>query len=236
MAQTNSSDSDTDGPHSSRRGRYQTEREARAAGFCGASNRHDEPCLRPAGWGTPGTSELGDRCKFHGGASTGPSDTEFLEGNDFAVGNDGGAPELNTNAEQSGAFSDLEKVEQRLTGERLHAFARQVWWGVRESRARRPSLSEPRRRRLARERALLLIRENTATLDVWSDEGRGLVLERDREYETADGETMTYTERVLNPAFEAERRDGRREVELEKALGLFDRRADLRAEAEENGP
>mgnify|MGYP007099780582 CR=1 FL=1 len=53
--------------------------------ICGAANNRGDPCKLPAGWGTPGSS--GDRCKFHGGLSTGPDDTSHLEDNDFAKDN-----------------------------------------------------------------------------------------------------------------------------------------------------
>ena len=47
------------------------------------------------------------RCELHGGASTGPRDTSYLESNDFAKGNPGGgAPEGNENAKIHGGFSD----------------------------------------------------------------------------------------------------------------------------------
>lgn len=44
----------------------------KAHDLCGATNRNGEPCQLKAGWGT---DHLGvGRCKFHGGASTGPKD------------------------------------------------------------------------------------------------------------------------------------------------------------------
>jgi hypothetical protein len=58
-----------------------------------------ERCKRPA------ISEA-QVCGQHGGQSTGPHDTSHLEGNDFAVGNDGGAPEGNMNALRTGANVD----------------------------------------------------------------------------------------------------------------------------------
>ena len=77
--------------------------------ICGATNRNGEPCSLPAGWGTPGSQK--GRCRFHGGASTGPKDTEHLEENDFAEGNaGGGAPEGNTNSQIHGGFADWRKV------------------------------------------------------------------------------------------------------------------------------
>lgn len=45
-------------------------------------------------------------CGQHGGESTGPHDTSHIEGNDFAVGNDGGAPEGNLHALKTGAHVD----------------------------------------------------------------------------------------------------------------------------------
>ena len=61
-------------------------------GCCNAKTQDDGRC-----WNLPinGTG----RCRFHGGASTGPRDPSKLEGNDHAAGNSGsGAPELNMNA------------------------------------------------------------------------------------------------------------------------------------------
>lgn len=89
------------------------ESERRYSDICGATNNRGEPCKLPSGWGTPGTQ--GGRCTYHGGSSTGPTDTEHLEGNDFAEDNPGGgAPEGNTNSEIHGGFSDWEKAYDRL--------------------------------------------------------------------------------------------------------------------------
>lgn len=61
--------------------------------ICGAQAKSTgEPCQRPAGWGTDNSS---GRCKFHGGSSPGGQE-----------GNDGGAPEDNTNSVSHGAYAD----------------------------------------------------------------------------------------------------------------------------------
>lgn len=51
--------------------------------FCGAKKRDGSTCRQTAGHGTDhvGTG----RCKFHGGASTGPKDREARKGNKFAL-------------------------------------------------------------------------------------------------------------------------------------------------------
>lgn len=67
----------------------------------GGSNRNDEPCGRPAGWGTDFDS---GKCRQHRGTSP---DGSSHEGNDWAEGNEGGgAEEGNTNAVKHGAYAD----------------------------------------------------------------------------------------------------------------------------------
>jgi uncharacterized protein YjcR len=61
--------------------------------ICGASNRDDEPCGLPAGWGTDHPGE--GRCKHHGGASS-------------------GAPEGNQNAMRHGLNSVPEYLAAHL--------------------------------------------------------------------------------------------------------------------------
>lgn len=207
----------------------QTEAEARARGLCGAETRQGTPCRKYPVDG-------GERCRFHGGASTGPTDVEHLEGNDRAVGNDGGAPEGNTNAIESGAFVALEKIPARLTREQLHGVARWEWWAVLASRARRPALGEGRRRRLARRWALLRVRMWTAATDVWTDGedgGRGFYVDREETVETADGETTVTIPRA-NPSFAVEHRAARKRRKIGDVLGLYEhdrggRQADVRA-------
>jgi len=65
---------------------------------CGATNRNGEPCELSPGWGTDHTGE--GRCKFHGGC-----------GGD--VGDPGGAPEGNGNAEKHGLKADREQWFER---------------------------------------------------------------------------------------------------------------------------
>jgi hypothetical protein len=64
---------------------------------CPATNRDGERCGHPAGWGTPDDD---GPCKFHGGL-----------GGD--VGDEGGAPEGNGNAEVHGLTADREKWFER---------------------------------------------------------------------------------------------------------------------------
>jgi len=84
----------------------------RYSDICGATNRNGNPCKLPAGWGTPGSG--GQRCKHHGGCSTGPDDTSHLEDNDFAEGNPGGRPpENNDNAVRHGMYTDITAYYRR---------------------------------------------------------------------------------------------------------------------------
>ena len=77
---------------------------------CGATTRAGEPCKKyPV--------EGATRCRLHGGASTGPSDTSALEGNDHAAGNDGGAPDPGANREEHGLTADREKWFERHRGD-----------------------------------------------------------------------------------------------------------------------
>jgi len=64
---------------------------------CPATNNRGEPCGLDAGWGTD--NDTGP-CKFHGGAGGG-------------VGDPGGAPEANGNAETHGLTADREKWFER---------------------------------------------------------------------------------------------------------------------------
>lgn len=81
-----------------------TERERNYEDECGdhgGRNKAGEPCGLAAGWGTPNDS---GRCKRCLGTSP---DGSSHEGNDNAVGNEGGAaPEENTNAVTHGAYAD----------------------------------------------------------------------------------------------------------------------------------
>lgn len=169
---------------------------------CGATNRHGDPCQLPAGWGTPGSG--GGRCKFHGGASTGPRETSHLEDNSYAEGNPGGgAPELNTNREIHGGFADWWKAYQRFDDE-TREWVDQLAKSVREEAAEyAPDVDADRRDRLAREYGTLGVLERKAMADAWIDPdgdhpGRGLVIE-----ETVDVDGETWTEWKENPALRA---------------------------------
>lgn len=68
---------------------------------CPATNRNGEPCGLTAGWGTDTDS---GPCKFHGGAGGG-------------VGDPGGAPEANQNAQRHGLYSTPEYLKQHFDDE-----------------------------------------------------------------------------------------------------------------------
>jgi hypothetical protein len=186
-------------------------------GRCTATARSaGRRCQRPA------TGAHG-KCRFHGGASTGPRDPSALEGNDHAAGNSGGgAPEGNTNALESGAFVPLRRIPERLTVEQLHGVARWHWWAILTARVRRPELTDRRRRRLAERWALLDVRRLNAEADVWGPTGRGFTYERERTAETADGETVTWTEERLNPSALINSRAMRRRLDIAETLGLYE--------------
>lgn len=180
---------------------------------CGAETRDGTPCEKyPVAGGT--------RCRFHGGASTGPRDPSALEANDHAAGNDGGAPEGNTNALRTGAFVPLDRIPERLDVEQLHGVARWEWWAILASRRRRPDLDEDRRRRLAARWARLDVRHTTATVDTFTDLGRGFLVERERTVETAAGDEVTVTERVSNPCLGVQVRTRAEQRDVAEALGI----------------
>ncbi|KAB7512438.1 hypothetical protein DM867_13080 [Halosegnis rubeus] len=189
--------------------------------ICGASNRNDEPCSLPAGWGTPGSG--GSRCKFHGGASTGPSDTEHLAENDFAEGNaGGGAPEGNTNAEIHGGFGDWEKAYDRLD-EETRAFVDAMISDMRETaKEHAPDVPEERRERLLKEKATLSVMWNRTAADMLGtpedpvDGARGIVIREEREH---NGDT--YTVEKANPAWEAGHSLTVRKRKIAEELGLW---------------
>ena len=138
------------------------------------------------------------RCRLHGGAGGAP------EGNRNSVGNaGGGAPALNRNSWKHGAFADIEKINARLEGD-----AREYVEKLTESTLNRaaetvPEMPVDRRQELAREAALLMYQQWVADGDLVVSEngGRGLTWERERTIESADGETVTYTESVANPVW-----------------------------------
>lgn len=198
-----------------------TERSGRAdPRKCGATNRHGEPCQLPAGWGTPGSG--GGRCKFHGGASTGPMDTSYLKGNTYAEGNPGGgAPELNTNASIHDGFADWQKAYTRFDDE-TREWVDWLAGEVRERAAEHaPDVDADRRDRLAREYGTLGVLERKAMADAWIDPngehpGRGHVIE-----ETVDIDGETYTVRKENPALRAEHALSGRRRKIGRELRLW---------------
>jgi len=186
--------------------------------ICGATNNRGEPCSLPAGWGTPGSQK--GRCKFHGGSSTGPSDTSYLEGNDFAKDNPGGgAPALNSNAEIHGGFGDWRKAYERFD-EDTKATVHRLEDSMRETaKEHAPDVDADRRDELLREKATLMVMEPRASYDTFAieaDDARGMVIEEEIEI---DGET--YINKKANPAFEASHRLMKRQFEIAKELRLY---------------
>lgn len=78
----------------------------------GGTNRRGKPCGRAAGWGTDFDS---GKCRVHRGTSP---DGSSHEGNDNAVGNDGGAPEDNTHHVTHGAYTDQHNLYKQELSER----------------------------------------------------------------------------------------------------------------------
>jgi hypothetical protein len=192
----------------------------RYSDICGATNNRDEPCKLPAGWGTPGSG--GSRCRFHGGASTGPSDTSHLEENDFAEGNaGGGAPEENANAEIHGGFSDWRKAYERFD-EDTRAYVDRLIDSMRKrAKEHAPEVDVDRRERLLKEKATLSILWDRAAADTLGtpkdpvEGSRGFVIEERREH---GGET--YTVHKANPALQAGHSLRSRKREIAKELRL----------------
>jgi len=197
------------------------ESDRRYSDICGATNSNGEACKLPAGWGTPGTQ--GGRCKFHGGASTGPDNTEYLEGNDFAEDNSGGgAPEGNTNARIHGGFSDWRKAYGRFEGD-TKAYVDRLIADMRETaREHAPEIDADRRERLLKEKATLSILWRRASADTFGtpdDSGsgpRGVVIEEQQEI---NGEC--YTVAKANPAWDATFAISARRREIAKGLRLW---------------
>lgn len=188
-------------------------------GRCGATTRDGSPCRK---WPVGGAGE--GRCRFHGGASTGPDEpaTEHLEDNDHAVDNDGGAPEGNTNASVHGGFGDWWIVYDRLADDEREYVDRIAREWREEAAAHAPDVPATRRERLCRELATLVIMARRASEDVWCDPdgsgpGRGFVVERT--VPTDDGDTVTVHRR--NPASRAAHTLRRREHEIAKELRLW---------------
>jgi len=195
---------------------------------CGAETRDGTPCEKYPAAGR-------SRCRFHGGASTGPNDPTALEGNDHAVGNDGGPPAGNTNALAHGATVPLDRLPERLPREQLHDTARWEYYAVLVSRERQPELGEDRRRRLAARWARLDVRRTTAAFDAWTDGpggGRGFTVEREETIELGNGETLTVEREVANPNLGVESRTTAERRDVAGVLGLNDPDAPRADEAE----
>jgi hypothetical protein len=121
----------------------------------------------PSGWGTPGSG--GQRCKHHGGLSSGPDDTSHLENNSYAENNDGGAPENNSNAAIHGGFSEWQTAYERFqsdpdAGERIEMLVSAYLETASEHAA---DLERERRKELAREMATRTELKKCAQEDVW---------------------------------------------------------------------
>ena len=195
--------------------------DGRYSEVCGATNRDGEPCKLPAGWGTPGSG--GTRCKFHGGASSGPSDTSHLEDNDFAEDNPGGgAPRGNRNAEIHGGFGDWEKVYDRLD-EDVRAYVDRLISDMRPTaKEHAPDVPKARRERLLKEKATLSVMWRRTAADTAGtpaapvDGARGIVIQEEREI---DGET--YTVEKANPAWQAGHRLVVRQRKIAEELRLW---------------
>jgi hypothetical protein len=131
-------------------------------GRCGATTRDGSPCRK---WPVGGAGE--GRCRLHGGASTGPDEpaTEHLEDNDHAVGNDGGAPEGNTNASVHGGFGDWWIVYDRLDDDEREYVDRIAREWREEADTHAPDVPATRRERLCRELATLGIMARRASED-----------------------------------------------------------------------
>jgi len=198
--------------------------DGRYSEVCGATNRDGEPCKLPAGWGTPGSG--GTRCKFHGGASSGPRDTSHLEENDFAEGNaGGGAPELNTNAQTAhGIWSNWRKVYDRLPEERKDYVDRIAAERAEKAEPYTPNMDADRRERLALEYGVLREIKHRVDYDLWAgigedaaEDARGLLVKEDVEI---DGGTYTVDKR--NPALTRDGSLRSRRRTIEEELNLAD--------------
>lgn len=134
------------------------------------------------------------RCRLHGGAGGAP------KGNTNSVGNSGGgAPELNRNAWKHGAFADTEKLNARLEGdarEHVDAIAASL---IERAAETAPEMPADRRRALAHEAAVVMYQEKLANADLIA--GRGISWQREHTIKGADGEPITVTEPMVNPAF-----------------------------------
>jgi len=91
--------------------------------ICGATNREDQPCGLPAGWGTDHVGE--GRCKLHGGASpTGKDNPAFKHG----LFSDHLDEEDRQTAEALTEYDDAKKLEELINWRlaRLRRYLRQT--------------------------------------------------------------------------------------------------------------
>lgn len=187
-------------------------------GRCGATTRDGSPCRK---WPVGGAGK--GRCRFHGGASTGPDEpaTDHLEDNDHAAGNDGGAPEGNANAAVHHGFADWEKAYARLDDDDRE-YVDGLAADMRETAAEHaPDVDPDQRAELTREHATLSVLYRRAAADTFGDPdgsgpGRGFVLEDERD---VDGETVAVSK--ANPAFRAGFGIRRRQREIAEKLRLW---------------
>lgn len=192
---------------------------SRYSEICGATNNRGESCKLPAGWGTPGSG--GSRCRFHGGASSGPDDTSHLEDNDYAKGNSGGSPsDLNTNSAIHQGFSDWRKAYKRFD-EDTREFVDNLIADMRK-RVKAPEVAKDRRERLLKERATLSVLFWRASADTVGtpenpvDGARGIVIEEDVEI-GGEGHTV----HKPNPALEATLQHSARKRQIDRKLRLL---------------
>lgn len=158
------------------------------------------------------------------------------EGNDNAVGNDGGAPEGNWNAAKHHGWSDPLKHYHRLAGqprEKVDTYIHE--W--REQYANYHDLDTDVigvEQHIVTTRdfeSVEAVRDAFRKLGAMYDQAwrakeptfkEGLVVEEEVEFETADGETVTYTNSKMNPAVEAGFRLTSKRRKLEVELGLIE--------------
>jgi hypothetical protein len=199
----------------------------RYSDICRAKNRNGNPCKLPKGWGTPGSG--GRRCRYHGGCSSGPTDTSHLENNDFAKNNNGGAPENNDNAAIHGGFSDWRTAYKRYqedpdARDRIEMLESAY---LETASKHADDLDGERRKELARELATRRVLKQRTQEDVWSDGDNSLNFERNNDTDTdtdARGlliEDDTGRGRTVNPAHIAAHQHKKRTREIAKELSLW---------------
>lgn len=159
------------------------------------------------------------------------------EGNQNAVGNDGGAPEGNWNAAKHHGWSDPLKHYHRLAGqprERVDTYIREwremyaEYHGIGDTGvitveshivAARDFETGEEVRDAFRKLGAMYDQSWRAKEPTFKE---GLVVEEEVEFETADGETVTYTNPKVNPAVEAGFRLTSKRRKLEVKLGLIE--------------